>query len=128
MELNNIVTMNETTVVNVKVAHIRPTYNNLKCWMSNPSNVYIGRRGIVFVDKCRFPPNDSIWCNPYKIGKHGTREQVLDKYRQYMLNKLSNNNDLLQELIKLEGKKMGCWCYPEPCHGDILKTLIEQLK
>ena len=96
--------------------------------MDNPLNVYIGRRGIVFVDKCRFPPNDSIWSNPYKIGKHGTREQVLDKYRQYILDKLSNDHDLLQALMGLQGEKIGCWCYPEPCHGDILKILIEQLK
>ena len=44
-----------TTVVNVKVKHIRPTYNTLQDWMNNPHHEYIGRCGIVFINKERFP-------------------------------------------------------------------------
>ena len=40
-----------TSVVNVKVAYIRPTYDNLKEWMEDPGHIYIGRKGIVFVNK-----------------------------------------------------------------------------
>ena len=29
-----------TTVVNVKVKHIRPDYDNLKEWMENPNHEY----------------------------------------------------------------------------------------
>jgi hypothetical protein len=43
------------SVVNVKVKHIRPEYANLKEWTSDLNNVYIGRRGIVFVNKERYP-------------------------------------------------------------------------
>jgi hypothetical protein len=43
------------SVVNCKVKYIRPEYNNLKEWMNNPNNVYIGREGVVFIDKKRFP-------------------------------------------------------------------------
>lgn len=43
------------SVVNVKVAFIRPEYQNLKEWMQDNKNVYIGRKGIVFVDGKRFP-------------------------------------------------------------------------
>lgn len=45
----------EMSVVNVKVAFIRPEYQNLKEWMQDDKNVYIGRKGIVFVDGKRFP-------------------------------------------------------------------------
>ena len=70
----------ETSVVCVKVASLRPKYNNLKEWMADSNNVYIGRRGIVFIKGERFPKKDSIWANPYKIGKDGTRDQVLKIY------------------------------------------------
>jgi len=37
-------------VVNVRVKSIRPKYNNLKEWIADGSNVYIGRGGVVFID------------------------------------------------------------------------------
>lgn len=51
--------MKETIVVNVKVKYIRPKYHNLKMWMDD-DNVYIGRKGVVFVDGQRFPKDSSI--------------------------------------------------------------------
>ena len=42
------------SVVNVKVNCIRPKYNNLEEWMTDPNNVYIGRKGIVFINSERF--------------------------------------------------------------------------
>lgn len=41
-------------------------------------NVYIGRKGVVFVD------GDSIWANPYKVGKNGTIKQVLELYKTHI--------------------------------------------
>lgn len=73
-------------------------------------DVYIGR--------------PSKWGNPFKIGKDGTREEVIEKYRNYIL----MNNDLLNSLSELKDKVLGCWCYPEPCHGDVLIELLNNLK
>ena len=36
--------------VNCKVKFIRPQYKNLKEWVENENNVYIGRAGVVFID------------------------------------------------------------------------------
>ncbi len=116
-----------TTIVNVKVGNIRPKYNNLKEWCEDPDNIYIGRRGIVFVDKMRYPLNDSIWCNPYKIDKDGTRDEVINKYEVYIRNRLINNPELKEELKKLKNKNLGCWCYPEKCHGNVLMKIINEL-
>ncbi len=111
--------------MNVKVKYIRPEYNNLCDWMDDINNEYIGRGGVVFVDKQRFPKMASIWANPYKIGKDGDRESVLNKYRTYIQTKVKNDPLLVESLLKLKNKKLGCWCYPERCHGDILLELIE---
>lgn len=114
------------SVVNVKVAHIRPKYNNLKEWMEDENNVYIGRRGIVFVDGVRFPSKDSIWCNPYKITADRDRNKVIELYTQHLENQLKNPM-MVNELLKLKGKTLGCWCKPDGCHGDILLSYIEKL-
>lgn len=115
------------SVVNVKVQNIRPNYHSLKNWIEDTNNVYIGRKGVVFIDGERYPKKDSIFANPYKIGKNGTREQVIEQYREYMENNIQKNRAYyLDELSKLKGKNLGCWCHPELCHGDVLLDLIKK--
>ena len=104
-------------VVNVKVRYIRPRYHNLKEWCEDPDNVYIGRQGVVFVDGVRYPPRASPFANPYKVGRDGTREEVILKYKEYIIKK-----DVDFSILK--GKRLGCWCKPEGCHGDVLLELI----
>jgi len=116
------------SIVNCKVKYIRPQYNNLKEWLENSNNVYIGRAGVVFINKERFPKKASIFANPYKIDKNTSRKEVLEKYKKYIIEKILNDKFLYLELLKLRGKNLGCWCHPEPCHGDILLELIEKFE
>lgn len=59
----------------------------------------------------------SVWGNPFTIGEDGSRDDVIEKYRQY----LESRPDL-QEAAKLElkGRDLICWCAPLACHGDLL--------
>jgi len=59
------------------------------------------------------------WGNPFVIGKDGTREDVIAKFEEYLL----NNPFLMKALPELKGKTLGCWCAPNPCHGDVLLRL-----
>lgn len=122
------ITSTSTHVVNVKVSNIKSHgYNNLLEWMSNEKdNIYIGRGRIVFIDGVRFPPTDSMWANPFKINKNQSREEVLLMYSEYIEKKLESDNNLINELLKLKGKNLGCWCKPKCCHGDILIKMIEK--
>ncbi len=115
------------TVVNCKCAHIRPTYDNLKEWVADSNNVYIGRAGVVFVDGARFPQRASPFCNPYKIGVDGTRDEVIKKYRDYINERLKAEPAFKKQLAALKGKTLGCWCKPEPCHGEVLIELLASL-
>ena len=116
-----------TKVVNVKVKYIQPEYLNLKEWMSDDNNLYIGRGGIVFIDSQRFPKQSSEWCNPYKITKDLPREECLDKYAKHLVNKLQDEKTMKRFML-LKNKNLGCWCHPESCHGDVIKSFLEDLQ
>lgn len=63
----------------------------------------------------------SKWGNPFTIGRDGSREEVIDKYREY----IKGNPKLLDAAInELRGKDLVCWCSPKPCHGDVLLALV----
>lgn len=61
----------------------------------------------------------SKWGNPFVIGRDGTRDEVVRKYRGYVLSSPS----LLAALPALRGKDLVCWCAPCACHGDVLLDL-----
>lgn len=115
-----------TTLINVKIKNLRPNFSNLKEWTNAPNHVYIGRKGIVFIEGERFPKNDSQWCNPYKIQGEITREKCLEQYKEYLLN-LLNDPEIKKQFLQLYGKVLGCWCSPEQCHGNIIIDILNQL-
>jgi hypothetical protein len=57
------------------------------------------------------------------IGRHGTREEVVQKYREWII---AARPDLMSELHTIKGKTLACWCAPLPCHGDVLAELAEK--
>lgn len=123
--------METTKVVSVRVGDIRPTYANLKEWVSDTNNVYIGRRGIVFIDGRRFPEENSVWANPFKPTKNESVETCIEKYEFYINKKIENGEITADQLKFLKGKTLGCWCKiggkDLPCHGDVLVKIIEKM-
>lgn len=65
-------------------------------------DVYIGR--------------PSKWGNPFVIGRDGTRDEVIEKYAEW----IKTQPQLLADLPELRGKVLGCFCAPNRCHGDVL--------
>ena len=57
------------------------------------------------------------WGNPFIIGKHGTREEVIKRYRIWLDEKLKEEPNFLEPLRNLN---LLCWCAPLACHGDVI--------
>jgi len=64
----------------------------------------------------------TIWGNPFRIGRDGNRNEVVEKYRAWLLTR----PELVQQLPTLRGKILGCWCAPKRCHADILVELANK--
>jgi hypothetical protein len=58
----------------------------------------------------------SKWGNPFAIGRDGTRDEVIAKYRAWLMQQPA----LLAQLPELRGKNLVCWCAPQRCHADVL--------
>lgn len=108
----------EPTVINVKTSELKKNgYNDLNKWLEKPEHLYVGRDMTRFVKGAKA----SKWQNPFKV-KDYTREQVLEKYEEYV-----RSSDLMSQLDELEGKVLGCWCHPLGCHGHVLKKLYSEM-
>jgi len=116
------------TVVCIKVADIRPGYQDLKKWIENPNHVYIGRKRSVFIDGVRFPEVESLWANPYPSKKY--EKSTIPLFEMSIRKKLATGEIPIPKLLELRGKKLGCFCKLHgadiPCHGDILVKLLAE--
>ena len=63
----------------------------------------------------------SVFANPYVIGRDGDRDAVIARYREY----LRQCPELVEKAKALRGKRLGCWCAPNACHGDILAAIAD---
>lgn len=83
-----------------------------------PFDTYIGRTCDRF--------SASPWANPFKIGPDGSREEVIERYHQHIM----ESPELLQRIPELRGRTLGCWCKSADaphtlCHGDVLAALAD---
>ena len=71
-----------------------------------PYDVYIGR--------------PSRWGNPFRLEDETQRDEVVARYRTWLL----EQPELLARVRQdLRGKRLGCWCAPRTCHGDVLAEI-----
>jgi hypothetical protein len=63
----------------------------------------------------------SKWHNPYEVGRDGTREEAIAKYKRYL-----HDSGLIDSVRELRGLDLVCQCAPEPCHGDVLLRLANE--
>lgn len=98
-------------IVNIKTHNID--------WNSG-SFLYIGRENKFYGVK------ESIFKNPYVIGRDGERSEVIRKFAQYAI----KNKQIMDNLHLIDGKTLVCYCDidKEACHGQILIELRERQK
>ena len=82
-------------------------------------DVYIGRE----VPEHGLPA--SRWGNPFVMADESDaeRERAIAAYREWIM----TQPELMSSLDELRGRRLGCWCAPKGCHGDVLVELIESL-
>jgi hypothetical protein len=105
-------TMNNTKVVNLYKAKY---------------TVYIGRPG-------KGKPN-SIFGNPIALNRvcpecdaiHTAKGSTLKCYEKYLVRRLTQEPMFRAAVKALQGETLGCFCKPNPCHGDVLAKYAHKL-
>lgn len=83
-----------------------------------PFDVYIGR--------------GSVWGNDYShlpetkaSHKVDTRDEAVECYRDQLWDSICSGKITIDMLKSLNGKRLGCFCKPKSCHGDIIVKAVE---
>ena len=92
----------KTTVVNIRFS---------EC------DVYIGRAG---------HGQDGYWGNPFSGVRDGGRNRAVSLYREYFLKRLLSDPEFARRTMELKGKRLGCFCAPKLCYGDVIVEYLEK--
>ena len=74
-------------------------------------DVYIGRPG---------QGQAGPWGNPFRLGAEQQRGATLEKYAAWLEAQIQSGAIKPAALAALHGQRLGCFCKPRPCHGDLL--------
>ena len=80
-------------------------------------DIYIGRTGHGY---------DGYFGNPFKVPPY-TRSESIEAYNKYARERVSKDPEFRKRVKELYGKRLGCFCKPLACHGDVLVKLTHQL-
>jgi hypothetical protein len=64
----------------------------------------------------------SDWGNPFLLDDDGSRDEVCDWFED---NYFPYRKSLHKKIHHLKGKVLGCHCYPNRCHGETLKSIVD---
>jgi len=83
-------------------------------------------KGIKSTANYEYIGRGSYWGNPHSMFEEGDdREEVIRKYKyDFDFEKFPHIDK--SEVFKLVGKKLGCFCKPATCHGDVLADYLNQ--
>jgi hypothetical protein len=69
--------------------------------------------------------------NPFLVGRDGTREDVIARYRRWLRAQWRRGGAVWQELERLAAQyrrdgplTLLCWCAPLPCHADVVREAV----
>lgn len=79
-----------------------------------PGAVYVGR--------------PSPFGNPFVVGVHGSRLVVIERYREWLIDRCYRDVAFRRQVAALHGRTVACWCAPLPCHGSVLLEVAAALQ
>lgn len=81
-------------------------------------DVYIGRAG---------KGNDGYFGNPFPLLPGQSRGSTIEQYKTYFYKRLEDDAEFKRRVLELKGKKLGCFCKPAGCHGDVIAQYLNSL-
>lgn len=54
-----------------------------------------------------------------------SRDEAIACYREWLWAEIAAGRVTLEELAALHGKRLGCFCKPKACHGDVLAAAAD---
>jgi len=73
------------------------------------------------------PPNRGCYGNPFSVEKYG-RKGSIERFVVYFYDRVATDPVFRAAVLELQDKRLGCFCKPQECHGDVIKQWLDEQK
>ncbi len=63
---------------------------------------------------------DGYFGNPFKLNDESERAEVVARYKRWFWDRVNSDITFRERVMALKGKRLGCFCSPRMCHGDVI--------
>ena len=84
-----------------------------------PFDVYIGRAG---------RGEDGYFGNPFSMRNRTSRKDAVQKFQKYFIERIEKESEFTLRVLALKGKRLGCFCKPKACHGDVIADWLNKME
>lgn len=85
-------------------------------------DVYVGRlMRFGRFTKAKMGADGGYFGNPCK------GDDAVDDFKAYFKKRVEEDPEFRKRLVALKGKRLGCWCKPNPCHADVIASYVNKL-
>lgn len=68
---------------------------------------------------------NGVYGNPHPITEQEPREVVIEKFKKTLKNKIRSGEISKEQIMHLWGKRLGCTCTPNDCHGHVWTAAVQ---
>lgn len=87
-------------------------------------DVYIGRAGRGYDGYFGNPIRPGALC-PECLSVHFNAGGTIPCFERYFLRRVETDEGFRRRLEQLRDQRLGCFCKPRPCHGDIIARYLD---
>jgi len=89
-------------------------------------DVYIGRAGKGQLGYFGNPIVQGQRC-PICNRVHQNPGDTLPCYKKFFYEKIASDPEFKKRVLQLKDKRLGCFCHPRPCHGDVIAHYLDSV-
>jgi hypothetical protein len=79
-------------------------------------DIYIGRAG----------RGEGGYYNPFH--ETGSAEDAVQRFQRYFIDRIEKDSEFKRRILALKGKRLGCFCKPKACHGDVIADWLNKME
>lgn len=71
---------------------------------------------------------DGYLGNPFRMENEISREDAVQKFQKYFTERIEKDSEFRRRVLALKGRRLGCFCKPKACHGDVIADWLNKME
>ena len=62
------------------------------------------------------------------MGTGSAGRDAVQRFQKYFIDRSEKDTEFKRRILALKGKRLGCFCKPKACHGDVIADWLNKME